>query len=198
MAAFPGGTPDAALLDPVTDGRPAYLTNRDGHGAWVNHAALALAGIDRDTPDPPDGRIERDSQGNPTGTLHEGAMRLVARHVPPPTAETLVEALRLAQRHLHALGITAWQDAIVGPASEAFPDANVVQFSVYAELGAFTEPQLVQLRDTRRGFAFASQRGRAGYHLLVAGRSDEDILAVVGKLGDVDTLSEPGLLVSID
>jgi len=56
----------------------------------------------------------------------------------------------------------------------------------------------VNLRDTRRGFAFASPRGRSGYHLIVAGRSDEDILAVIGKLGDVDALVGPGLVVSID
>jgi hypothetical protein len=82
--------------------------------------------------------------------------------------------------------------------AEAFPDANLVQFSSYAELGVIREPELVQLRDTRRGFAYASQRGRGGYHLIVAGRSDEDILAVIGKLGDVDTLVGPGLVLSID
>jgi len=82
--------------------------------------------------------------------------------------------------------------------AEAFPDANLVQFSVYAELGAVREPQLVQLRDTRRGFAYTSLRGRGGYHLIVAGKSDEDILAVIGTLGDVDTLVGPGLVVSID
>jgi len=80
----------------------------------------------------------------------------------------------------------------------AFPDANLVQFSAYAELGVMPEPQLVQLRDTHRGFAFASPRGRGGSHLIVAGRSDEDILGVIGKLGDVDTLVGPGLIVSGD
>jgi hypothetical protein len=73
-----------------------------------------------------------------------------------------------------------------------------VQFSAYAELGVIPEPQLVQLRDTRRGFGYASQRGRGGYRLVVAGRSDEDILAVIGKLGDVDTFLGPGLVVGID
>jgi hypothetical protein len=82
--------------------------------------------------------------------------------------------------------------------AEAFPDANLVQFSVYAELVAVTEPQLVRLRDTHRGFAFASPRGRGGYHLIVAGRSAEDVLAVIGKLGDVDTFAGPGLVVSVD
>src|ERR1035441_8113458 len=60
MSAFPGGLPTAADLDPVTGGRPAFLPNRDHHSAWVNTAALTLAGIDENTPDPVDGRIERD------------------------------------------------------------------------------------------------------------------------------------------
>ena len=76
--------------------------------------------------------------------------------------------------------------------------ANLVQFSADAGLGVITEPQLVQLRDTRRGFAFAAHRGRGGYHLIVAGRSNEDILAVIEKLGNVDAFVGPGLVVSVD
>jgi predicted amidohydrolase YtcJ len=122
MTAFPGGTPTADLLDAVVVDRPVFLRNADGHGAWVNRVALEDAGIDRDTPDPPDGRIERDGDGAPTGTLHEGAMQLVGRLVPRPSDDEMLEALRLAQRDLHRLGITAWQDAIVGRTSEGFPD----------------------------------------------------------------------------
>ncbi len=114
MPAFPGGTPTAALLDTVVPDRPAYLTNADAHGAWVNSAALRLAGIDASTPDPADGRIERHAGGTPTGTLHEGAMRLVGALAPTPTQADLLDALLLAQARLHALGVTGWQDAIVG------------------------------------------------------------------------------------
>ncbi|MFT4215215.1 MAG: amidohydrolase [Microbacterium sp.] len=114
MSAFPGGTPTAAALDRVLPDRPAFLPNRDGHGAWVNSAALRLAGLDRDTPDPADGRIERDADGNPSGTLHEGAMRLVNRLVADPSPAFLHEALMAGQRYLHSYGITAWQDAIIG------------------------------------------------------------------------------------
>ena len=67
MAAFPGGLPTAADLDPITGRRPAFLPNRDHHSAWVNTAALERAGIDGRTPDPPDGRIERDEAGRPPG-----------------------------------------------------------------------------------------------------------------------------------
>ena len=85
MSAFPGGLPTAADLDTVTGGRPAFLPNRDHHSAWVNTAALTIAGIDAGTADPADGRIERDESGRPTGALHDGAMRLVSAHVPPAT-----------------------------------------------------------------------------------------------------------------
>ncbi len=114
MSAFPGGTPRAADLDSVVSDRPVFLPNRDHHGAWVNTRALEIAGIDATTPDPADGRIERDEDGQPTGALHEGAMDMVSRHVPRSSREDLLLALLEGQRYLQSLGITAWQDAIVG------------------------------------------------------------------------------------
>jgi len=114
MEWFPGGTPGRGLLDQVTGGRAVFLLNRDAHGAWASSRALELAGIDARTPDPPDGRIEREAGGGPQGTLHEGAATLVGRHVPPVTFEDRLAGLLLAQAHLQARGITAWQDAIVG------------------------------------------------------------------------------------
>ncbi|WP_405915329.1 amidohydrolase [Streptomyces sp. NBC_00728] len=114
MEAFAGGTPTRELLDAVVPDRPVYLPNRDHHGAWVNSRALELAGVGRDTPDPADGRFERDASGEPTGMLQEGAMQFVGRLTPAATPADRLAALLHAQRHLHALGITAWQDAIVG------------------------------------------------------------------------------------
>ena len=114
MSAFPGGNPTAADLDRVVSDRPVFLPNRDHHGAWVNTRALELAGIDATTPDPPHGRIERDADGRPTGTLHEGAMHLVARHAPPTHDDDYYAALLAGQAYLHSLGVTGWQDAIVG------------------------------------------------------------------------------------
>ena len=118
MPAFENGTPRREVLDRLVSDRPVYLASRDGHSAWVNSRALELAGVTAETADPSDGRIERDPDGSPAGTLHEGAMDLVARHLPDDTPADLEEALRLGQRHLHALGITAWQDAIVEPHAE--------------------------------------------------------------------------------
>lgn len=119
MEHFPGGTPRKEDLDAVISDRPVFLFNRDVHGAWVNSRALELAGITRDTPDPSDGRIERDPvTGEPTGTLHEGAAySFQDRHLPQPSREDWEKGILEAQGHLHSLGITGWQDAWVTPAT---------------------------------------------------------------------------------
>ena len=114
MPAFGPSGPRAADLDAVVGDRPVFLPNADHHGAWVSSAALRLAGIDASTPDPVDGRIERGPDGTPSGTLHEGAMALVQRHIPPTTDEEYDAGLLVAQEYLHSLGVTAWQDAILG------------------------------------------------------------------------------------
>ena len=114
LDAFPNGLPTAAALDAVVPDRPVFLPNRDHHGAWVNSRALALAGITRETPDPADGRIERDEHGEPTGMLQEGAIGLIESLLPEATVEEIDTAFDRAQALLHSLGITAWQDALVG------------------------------------------------------------------------------------
>jgi hypothetical protein len=114
LAAFAGGIPTRELLDAVVPDRPVYLVNRDHHGAWVNSRALELAGIDRRSADPVDGRIERDADGVPNGMLQEGAAHLVGRLLPAVTAADRLAGLLRAQRLLHSLGITAWQDALLG------------------------------------------------------------------------------------
>ncbi len=120
MEHFAGGTPTKELLDAVVPDRPVFLFNRDVHGAWANSAALRRAGIDATTPDPADGRIERSADGEPSGTLHEGAAyRVDERVVPPPSPDTLRRAILTAQEHLHSLGITGWQDAWVSPEAQA-------------------------------------------------------------------------------
>jgi predicted amidohydrolase YtcJ len=121
MEFFPGGTPSKDDLDAIAGDRPVFLLNRDVHGAWVNSRALEIGGITRDTPDPPDGSIERDPRtGEATGTLHEGAAYSFNDNVVPLPDQAAWEAALLnAQAHLHSLGITGWQDAWVTPATEA-------------------------------------------------------------------------------
>lgn len=126
---FPGGFPTAQDLDDIVPSRPVVLHSHDAHGVWVNSAALAAAGIDAATPDPDGGRIFRDADGAPTGVLVEGAVGLVGGLLADPAPGVLVDALLAAQRHLHSVGITAWQDAAVG-VSDLGPDA----LPVYEEL----------------------------------------------------------------
>jgi hypothetical protein len=113
MSDFPGGIPTAAALDAVVPDRPAVLTNRDIHGAWVNSRALAAAGITAATPDPPGGRIERDEHGAPIGTLQEQAMGLVLDLAPAPTHADRMAGIRAGVEYYNRLGITACQDARV-------------------------------------------------------------------------------------
>jgi predicted amidohydrolase YtcJ len=113
MDAFEGGNPPKELLDAAVPDRPVYAESRDGHSVWVNSRALAIAGVTRDTPDPEDGVIIRGPDGEPQGTLHEGAARLVWEHVPVTSEAEWTDAILRAQTYLHSLGITAWQDAIV-------------------------------------------------------------------------------------
>ncbi|WP_157423792.1 amidohydrolase [Agromyces lapidis] len=122
MDHFPGGAPVRALLDAVVPDRPVLLASRDHHSAWANTAAMRIAGIDADTPDPEDGRIERESDGHPAGTFHEGAAELFAEVRPSNDPELVYRGLLRAQEELIALGITGWQDALIGSAA-GVPDA---------------------------------------------------------------------------
>lgn len=110
---FPDACPPAALLDDLVPDRPAFLTNRDGHGGWANSVALARAGVTAATTDPDDGRIERLHDGSPQGTLHEGAMALIEAAMPTETDDEVEAALARGQQHLLEFGITGWMDAWV-------------------------------------------------------------------------------------
>lgn len=118
---FRGGAPEPGALDRAAPGRPVYLLNADHHSVWASSAALAFAGIQADTPDPPDGRISRTADGALTGVLHEGAMDLLLPVRPEPDAAMLRSALLFAQDTLHSYGIVGWQDALVGR-SPLLPD----------------------------------------------------------------------------
>ncbi len=116
METFPRGIARRETLDRIIPDRPVILYTRDGHGAWVNSRALELAGITAATPDPANGRIERDPDGTPVGMLQESAMDLVGDLVPRHTSAELESAILAAQSELHAMGIVGWQDASVDPA----------------------------------------------------------------------------------
>jgi predicted amidohydrolase YtcJ len=171
LSDFPGGTPGRQLLDGVAGDRPAFLTNRDGHGAWVSSAALRMAGITAETPDPVDGRIEREADGSPAGMLHEGAMDLVERLIPPTAMEEWFEAILEAQLYLHSLGITAWQDAwVLDDHLRAYAGLDERRSLTARVIGALwwdrdrgleQVPDLIERRATHGGFGVSGDdRGR--------------------------------------
>jgi predicted amidohydrolase YtcJ len=116
---FPRGIASKRLLDKVCPDKPVFLFSRDVHAAWVNSEALRRAGIEDQTPDPPNGRIERDPHtGEVIGTLQEAAaFDFNNIHVPLPSLDMWEQAILEAQRHLCRLGITGWQDAWVTAAT---------------------------------------------------------------------------------
>jgi len=105
-AAFPGGLPQAAWLDAVVPDRPAFMSSYDGHTGWANTRALALAGITRETPDPPNGAIVKNPDGQPTGALKEAAQRLVRDLVPKPSDEEKYRALKAGLDLAASYGLT--------------------------------------------------------------------------------------------
>ncbi|MET4096030.1 amidohydrolase [Arthrobacter sp. UYCu712] len=134
MDFFPSGTPGRELLDAVVPDRPVYLVNRDHHGAWANTAAFAAAGISRDTPDPESGRLEREPDGTPAGTVHEGAMDLFNEVKPALPYNLAYQGLLASQELLLSQGITAWQDAWV-PIPEGGHADNLTVYMDAARVG---------------------------------------------------------------
>lgn len=114
MDHFPGGSPLRGLIDAVVSDRPVFLMSRDHHSGWANTAAIQRAGLDASTPDPADGRIEREADGYPAGTFHEGASGYFDVVRPENSDELIYRGLQRAQADFLALGVTSWQDAWVG------------------------------------------------------------------------------------
>ncbi len=111
QAAWPGGAfPTAADLDVIAPRHPVFLSARSGHAAWVNSAALTLAGITDSTPDPVGGSIQRDAAGHATGILFETAIGRIADQIPTPTPGMLAEQMLEAQTRAWAAGLTGIHD----------------------------------------------------------------------------------------
>ncbi len=101
----PSGLPDKKILDDIVSDRPIYLVAFDGHSSWANSKALAMAGIDRGTPDPPNGKIVRDEQGEATGALKEAAGDLIDAKIPKPTRAERLDALRKGIHEANKAGL---------------------------------------------------------------------------------------------
>lgn len=161
LPVFPQANPHKSLLDAIVPDRPVALSAADGHSTWANSRALELAHITKETPDPPNGRIERDATGEPTGTLRESAAHLLADVVPDRTPEQHVEGLRQALKLAAASGITSIQDASAEPeelaAYAALDRSGELTLRVTTALLARPEkgldqiPELLRQRATYRG-----------------------------------------------
>lgn len=156
---FAGSLPTRQLLDTLVPDRPAYLVAYDGHTGWANSQALKLAGITRDTKNPPNGVIVKDPRtGEPTGALKEAAMALMTV-APQPTDEDKVAAIRAAVVEAHRVGITSVQNA--GGAAgdlelyDQLRKRGELSMRVYQALsvnGEVTEAGLAELAAVRQRF----------------------------------------------
>jgi predicted amidohydrolase YtcJ len=97
-------------LDSVSGDHPVFLADKSIHAAWVNSLAFRIAHIDKNTPDPIGGTIQRDSEGNPTGILFENAVNLVERLIPPISRSQRLSLMLKGQQNLHRLGLTGIHD----------------------------------------------------------------------------------------
>lgn len=155
-----GFSADRKGLDAIVSDRPLFLYGADGHTGWVNSKGLALAGITRDTKDPPDGRIERDKSGQPTGFLVDGALGPVTSSLDKPTPARRLQALREVLPLLHAAGITSYLEANTSAETVAAYVELARQHALTARVsialgsdGNATDAEFARLDELRRSVA---------------------------------------------
>ncbi|WP_454798311.1 amidohydrolase [Novosphingobium lindaniclasticum] len=163
----PNGVPTKDILDALSTTRPLIFRSVGGHSLWVNSRALQLAGITKATPDPVNGKIDRDPKtGEPVGGLQEAAQALVDGIMPETTAQDLQDAIAYTVRHFNSLGITSWHDAGIeweDDGSSAVIDA----YKAVADKGALTVDVAIDLKwkndkglEQLPGLLRASERAR--------------------------------------
>lgn len=207
-----GAQPHRSMIDAVVADRPVYLVSNDLHSGWVNTAALAELGVDRDTPDPEGGTIVRDADGEATGLLLETAALVLMRGGIEALEDDAVRdaAVRRALESYRAAGATAAADLGLRPAElaaleRAWPaGALAIPVAGYLRIETSSEARLVdeQLRraiDTRARIAgIAEQRGESdpmlriqGVKLWVDGVIDSGTAAMLEPFSDGE---HPGAL----
>ncbi|HEU5042893.1 MAG TPA: amidohydrolase [Nocardioidaceae bacterium] len=191
--AFPPTGPTAELLDRLVPDRPAFLPSSDHHDAWVNSLALKVAGITKETPDPPDGWFERDEQGRPTGTVREAAMALVQEHI-TTSREEYHAALLEAQAFLHSWGITGWHDALIGGYA-GIDDPTQAYLDVLARGELTARVRASQWWDRHRGVEQVEQLEETRRRLAGAGLDAGSVKVMVDGIGETFTaaVTEPYL-----
>jgi predicted amidohydrolase YtcJ len=151
-----GGWPTADDLETVAPGRRTALWAHDHHALWASHAALALAGVDRDTPDPDGGVIRRAADGEPEGVLFEEATGFLTTRIPLIDATELEARLVAVSLALLSLGVVAVQDP--GP---LLPDPELgwsyPAYAHLAEAGRLPIRVLASVRDDALDTALAGR-----------------------------------------
>jgi predicted amidohydrolase YtcJ len=170
----PEGIPDRKLLDAVVSDRPAAFANVGGHSLWVNSKGLEAAGNTRRTPDPPNGRIDRDAKGEPNGGLQEAAVELVVDKLPPPSAKARESALRYARDYFNSMGIVGWHDALVPIGAEqpgqAIPPGVPDTYAAFVKNGELKGYATIALAwDRKRGVEQIPDLVAASERLAAAG-----------------------------
>lgn len=147
-----GRFPSAKEIDATVSERPVFLSRIDGHAAWVNSAALKLAGITKSTADPAGGKIERDKEGNATGILIDAAMALVSQHIPEASPAEQKLALDTALQTLRSYGVTSAHDAGVSVNADRL-------FREYASQGKLSTRVYGMIRGTDKAFDELAKNG---------------------------------------
>ncbi|HXH82546.1 MAG TPA: amidohydrolase [Candidatus Tectomicrobia bacterium] len=164
--------PTRADLDPVSPGHPVWLQHTSGHMGVANSAALARAGIGRDTPDPEGGVIDRDARGEPTGVLKETAQALLRGAIPPATLEQSKDALAAAGARFVAEGLTSVQDARAGslvPGElRAYQEATA-EGRLRTRTSLLVDVEALPVRDGRVEFGFGLTSGFGTDRLRLGG-----------------------------
>ena len=191
---FADASPSAALLDQAVSDRPVFLTAADGHSAWVNSRAIALAGLSAVTADPVKGRIERDAKGEPSGTLRESAMQLVSRLLPAYTSQDYVAGFKRAFETGSSLGITAMVDAdadsVMLEAYRLMDSAGSLPVRITAaqSLGpaptAALVPRVVRFRDRYKGRLFSANSAKIYLDGVIEARTAAMLAPYLDRGGD--------------
>ncbi len=147
--------PSSRPIDEAAPRNPVVLERIGGHAVWVNSRALEIAGITRETPDPPGGRVVRDPEGFPTGILVDNARKLVLSEIPAPDRRQTREAILRGLRRCLDRGLTGVHDAGISSEEASIykelARAGELPIRVYAMLGGdeltpeecFAEPPVV-------------------------------------------------------
>lgn len=163
-AVFGPNGPTKDILDEIVPNIPVILYSEDYHSVWINSKTFELAGITRDTSNPEGGIIERDAEGNPSGTLRENAIDLVAGVIPDYSVNQYMEGLKYFEGMAHSYGMTTVyipsSDETTRQALHNLDAANelTIRFptAVNANPGDNTSAvdQLVQIREQENGGNF--------------------------------------------